>query len=70
MTERDEAEYVVKEIMKHQRGGKNIVKWLYYIEQMPNHVLEETFMKSNIPYTMVGGQSSTTVKKLKIYLVI
>ena len=41
MTERDEAEYVVKEIMKHQRGGKNIVKWLYYIEQMPNHVLEK-----------------------------
>ena len=38
MTERDEAEYVVKEIMKHQRSGKNIVKWLYYIEQMPNHV--------------------------------
>ena len=37
-TERDEAEYVVREIMKHQRNGKNIVIWLYYIEPMHNHV--------------------------------
>ena len=38
MTERDEAEYVVREIMKHQRNGKNIKKWQFYIERMHNHV--------------------------------
>ena len=70
MTERDEAEYVVKEIMKHQRSGKNIEMAILYRTNAQSRVLEETFMKSNIPYTMVGVKSSMTVKKLKIYLVI
>ena len=71
MTERDEAEYVVKEIMKHQRSGKKYSEMaILYRTNAQSRVLEETFMKSNIPYTMVGVKSSMTVKKLKIYLVI
>ena len=43
---------------------------ILYRTNAQSRVLEETFMKSNIPYTMVGVKSSMTVKKLKIYLVI
>ena len=56
MTERDEAEYVVREIIKHRKSEKTIMIWQFCIEQMHNHVLEETFMKSNIPYTMVEAK--------------
>ena len=62
------AEYVVKEIMKHQRNGKKYSDMaILYRTNAQSRVLEETFMKSNIPYTMVGGQSSMTVKKSKTY---
>lgn len=68
MTERDEAEFVIREIMKHQRNGKKYQDMaILYRTNAQSRVLEETFMKSNMPYTMVGGQSSMTVKKSKIY---
>lgn len=38
MTERDEAEYVVREIMKHRKAEKIIVIWQYFIEPMHSHV--------------------------------
>ena len=44
---------------------RNIKIWQFYIEQMHNHVLEETFMKSNMPYTMVGGQKFYDRKEIK-----
>lgn len=66
MTERDEAEYVVKEIMKYQRGGKKYSEMaILYRTNAQSRVLEETFMKSNIPYTMVGGQKFYDRKEIK-----
>ncbi|MEB7435504.1 DNA helicase PcrA [Staphylococcus pasteuri] len=65
-TERDEAEYVVKEIMKHQRNGKKYSDMaILYRTNAQSRVLEETFMKSNIPYTMVGGQKFYDRKEIK-----
>lgn len=40
---------------------------ILYRTNAQSRVLEETFMKSNLPYTMVGGQNSMTEKKLKTY---
>ena len=66
MTERDEAEYVVKEIMKHQRSGKKYSEMaILYRTNAQSRVLEETFMKSNIPYIMVGGQKFYDRKEIK-----
>ncbi|MEL1206876.1 DNA helicase PcrA [Staphylococcus epidermidis] len=66
MTERDEAEYVVKEIIKHQRSGKKYSEMaILYRTNAQSRVLEETFMKSNIPYTMVGGQKFYDRKEIK-----
>ena len=66
MTERDEAEYVVKEIMKHQRSGKKYSEMaILYRTNAQSRVLEETFMKSNIPYTMVGCQKFYDRKEIK-----
>lgn len=66
MTERDEAEYVVKEIMKHQRSGEKYSEMaILYRTNAQSRVLEETFMKSNIPYTMVGGQKFYDRKEIK-----
>lgn len=66
MTERDEAEYVVKETMKHQRSGKKYSEMaILYRTNAQSRVLEETFMKSNIPYTMVGGQKFYDRKEIK-----
>ncbi|MCI2767819.1 DNA helicase PcrA [Staphylococcus warneri] len=65
-TERDEAEYVVREIMKHQRNGKKYSHMaILYRTNAQSRVLEETFMKSNIPYTMVGGQKFYDRKEIK-----
>ena len=65
-TERDEAEYVVKEIMKHQRNGKKFKDMaILYRTNAQSRVLEETFMKSNMPYTMVGGQKFYDRKEIK-----
>ena len=38
---------------------------LYRTNAQSRGVLEETFMKSNMPYTMVGGQSSYDRKEIK-----
>lgn len=66
MTERDETEYVVREIMKHQRNGKKYQDMaILYRTNAQSRVLEETFMKSNIPYTMVGGQKFYDRKEIK-----
>lgn len=65
-TERDEAEYVVREIMKHQRNGKKYSDMaILYRTNAQSRILEETFMKSNIPYTMVGGQKFYDRKEIK-----
>lgn len=66
MTERDEAEYVVREIMKHRKAGKDYSDMaILYRTNAQSRVLEETFMKSNLPYTMVGGQKFYDRKEIK-----
>lgn len=66
MTERDEAEYVVKEIIKQQKNNKKFKDMaILYRTNAQSRVLEETFMKSNIPYTMVGGQKFYDRKEIK-----
>lgn len=65
-TERDEAEYVVREIMKQQKKNKQYKDMaILYRTNAQSRVLEETFMKSNIPYTMVGGQKFYDRKEIK-----
>ena len=65
MTERDEAEFVIRE-MKHQRNGKKYQDMaILYRTNAQSRVLEETFMKSNMPYTMVGGQKFYDRKEIK-----
>lgn len=55
--EHDEAYYVVKQIEKqrrdHQRAFKDFA--ILYRTNAQSRLIEETFMKSSIPYTMVGG---------------
>lgn len=66
-SEKDEAQYVVKEIMKQQRDNNmsyNDMAILYRTNAQ-SRVLEETFMKSNIPYTMVGGHKFYDRKEIK-----
>ncbi|MFI3133685.1 3'-5' exonuclease, partial [Staphylococcus warneri] len=54
------------EIMKHQRNGKKYSDMaILYRTNAQSRVLEETFMKSNIPYTMIGGQKFYDRKEIK-----
>ena len=38
-----------------------------YRTNAQSRMVEEIFLKSNIPYKIVGVRSSTTVKRLKIF---
>ncbi|RIN16117.1 DNA helicase PcrA [Mammaliicoccus vitulinus] len=65
-TERDEAEYVIREILKKkQEGYNNQDIAILYRTNAQSRVLEETFLKSNIPYTMVGGTKFYDRKEIK-----
>ncbi len=65
-TERDEAEYVIRQILKKkQEGYKNQDIAVLYRTNAQSRVLEETFLKSNIPYTMVGGTKFYDRKEIK-----
>ena len=65
-TERDEAEYVIREILKKKREGNNNQDIaILYRTNAQSRVLEETFLKSNIPYTMVGGTKFYDRKEIK-----
>ncbi|MBI5974751.1 DNA helicase PcrA [Staphylococcus canis] len=65
-SERDETEYVVREIMKQQQRGKKFKDIaVLYRTNAQSRVLEETFLKSNIPYVMVGGQKFYDRKEIK-----
>lgn len=66
-SESDEAQYVVKEIMRQQRENHKSYNdmAILYRTNAQSRVLEETFMKSNIPYTMVGGHKFYDRKEIK-----
>ena len=54
------------EIMKHRKAGKDYSDMaILYRTNAQSRVLEETFMKSNLPYTMVGGQKFYDRKEIK-----
>ncbi|MDE9830544.1 DNA helicase PcrA [Staphylococcus delphini] len=66
MSERDETEYVVREIFKQQKKGKRYKDMaVLYRTNAQSRVLEETFLKSTIPYVMVGGQKFYDRKEIK-----
>ncbi len=68
MTERDEAEFVIREIMKHQRNGKKYQDMaILYRTNAQSRVLEETFMNLICHTQWLVAKSSMTVKKSKIY---
>ncbi|MGO4092749.1 3'-5' exonuclease, partial [Staphylococcus aureus] len=53
-------------IMKHQRNGKKYQDMAFlYRTNAQSRVLEDTFMISNMPYTMVGGQKFYDLKEIK-----
>lgn len=56
-SERAEAEFIVRELLKKQQSGyKTKDMAILYRTNAQSRVLEETLMKSNVHYTMVGGQ--------------
>ncbi|QLK86417.1 DNA helicase PcrA [Staphylococcus sp. 17KM0847] len=64
--ERDEAQYVIREILKHQKLGKKLSDIaVLYRTNAQSRVLEETMLKSNLPYVMVGGMKFYDRKEIK-----
>lgn len=65
-SERDEATYIVSEIQKKMREGYALKDMaILYRTNAQSRVLEETLMKSNIAYTMVGGVKFYDRKEIK-----
>ncbi len=65
-SERHEAEYIVSEIQKKQRDHYQLSDMaILYRTNAQSRVLEETLLKSNINYTMVGGTKFYDRKEIK-----
>ncbi|MCG7420670.1 DNA helicase PcrA [Macrococcus epidermidis] len=65
-SERSEAEYIVSEILKKKREGYALKDMaILYRTNAQSRVLEETLMKSNVNYTMVGGTKFYDRKEIK-----
>ena len=55
-TNRDEANFVAEEILEHVKKGKNFDDiYVLYRTNAQSRILEETFMKYNIPYNIIGS---------------
>ncbi|SPN74646.1 DNA helicase PcrA [Brochothrix thermosphacta] len=65
LTEREEATYVVGKIQDRLSEYKYKDMAILYRTNAQSRVLEETLMKSSIPYTMVGGQKFYDRKEIK-----
>ncbi|QYA39720.1 DNA helicase PcrA [Macrococcoides caseolyticum] len=66
MSERAEAEYIVSEILKKKRENYALSDMaILYRTNAQSRVIEETLMKSNISYTMVGGTKFYDRKEIK-----
>ncbi|MBQ5152355.1 DNA helicase PcrA [Macrococcoides caseolyticum] len=66
MSERAEAEYIVAEILKKKRENYALSDMaILYRTNAQSRVIEETLMKSNISYTMVGGTKFYDRKEIK-----
>ncbi|GGB10640.1 DNA helicase PcrA [Macrococcus hajekii] len=65
-SERHEAEYIISEIQNKQREGYRLDDMaILYRTNAQSRVLEETLLKSNISYTMVGGTKFYDRKEIK-----
>lgn len=65
--EHDEARYVVSQIekLKHDKGMKFNDFAVLYRTNAQSRVIEETFLKSTVPYTMVGGHKFYDRKEIR-----
>ncbi|WP_458102863.1 DNA helicase PcrA [Enterococcus faecalis] len=66
-TERDETQFIVSQIQKEMRGNDRIYGdfAVLYRTNAQSRVVEEMLLKSNIPYTMVGGHKFYDRKEIK-----
>ncbi|ULG73827.1 DNA helicase PcrA [Macrococcus brunensis] len=65
-SERHEAEYIISEVQNKQREGYRLDDMaILYRTNAQSRVLEETLLKSNISYTMVGGTKFYDRKEIK-----
>lgn len=65
LSEREEATYVVGKIQERLADYKYKDMAILYRTNAQSRVLEETLLKSSIPYTMVGGQKFYDRKEIK-----
>ncbi len=65
--ERQEGEYVVNEInrLKRERGYKNNSFTVLYRTNAQSRAIEESFMRANIPYKVIGGMKFYDRKEVK-----
>lgn len=64
--ERAEAEFIVSQIKAIEETGKGLNQFaVLYRTNAQSRIIEEIFLKSNIPYTMVGGQKFYDRKEIK-----
>lgn len=65
--ERDETRFIVSQIQKQQRENQRQLKdfAILYRTNAQSRVLEETLLKANIPYTMVGGHKFYDRKEIR-----
>jgi DNA helicase-2/ATP-dependent DNA helicase PcrA len=65
-SEHDEAYFVVSEIQKSRGNGKSYKDFsILYRTNAQSRVIEEVFLKSNVPYTIVGGIRFYERKEIK-----
>ncbi|MBS7578031.1 MULTISPECIES: DNA helicase PcrA [unclassified Enterococcus] len=65
-SEREEAEFIVSQIQLLQEAGKSLNDFaVLYRTNAQSRIIEEIFLKSNISYTMVGGQKFYDRKEIK-----
>jgi DNA helicase-2/ATP-dependent DNA helicase PcrA len=66
-TERDETQFIVSQIQKEIRENQRIYGdfAILYRTNAQSRVMEEMLLKSNIPYTMIGGHKFYDRKEIK-----
>lgn len=64
--ERDEASYIVSQMLKHQAKGIPLNQMVvFYRTNFQSRVLEDALLQEGIPYTIVGGISFYQRKEIK-----
>lgn len=64
--EQDEANFIIKEILTHQKAGANLADMaILYRTNAQSRVLEEAFLHLTVPYILVGGVRFYERKEIK-----